>query len=212
MSAAEALRSTMKGKHSALELVENERLFFLGRDEDEPKRADSIEDIPNTGLGRINMLNYNRSMIGPQAVPSIIKWGNFACVDLDGDGTNEVLVDNGISVQAVLYYAGGEVYLTHIYSKFSPYTVYENGVWETASGAFDRQFYRLYPAKGAVYVEDIAYEWVWEENPDASIYMIMNKEVSKDEHDAYVKELIGGTTSVEWHEFTEENIDKYVVD
>ncbi len=58
----------------------------------------------------------------------------------------------------------------------------------------------------------LAEQWVWEEFPDNNNYNIMYKDVTKEEHDAYVGELIGGLEPLEWHEFTEENIDRYVVD
>ena len=213
MSAAEAFRSTMKGKHSALELFQKERLFDLGGDEDDSNAADGIKDMPDTGLARINMLTYNRSGIGGAITPSISKWERFTCVDLDGNGTKEVLVDN-IGIMAVLHYLGDEVYMTNLCMKELPYAVYENGVCETAVGGFDRQFYRLYPAKGAIYREWLIYEYIVPEGMDTShnVYKIKGKDVTEEELNAYLKELIGGLTPLEWHEFTEENIDKYVVD
>ena len=213
MSAAEAFRSTMKGKHSALELFQEERLFYLGKDEDFPNAADSIKDMPDTGLARINLLSYNRIGILGAITPGIAEWERFVCVDLDGNGTKEVLVDN-IGIMAVLHYFGDEVYMTNLCMKDRPYAVYENGVCETAAGAFDRQFYRLYPAKGAIYQERFIYEYIVPEGMDTShnVYEIMGKEVAKEELDAYLEDLIGGLTPLEWHEFTEENIDKYVVD
>lgn len=213
MSVAEALRSTMKGTHSALELFQKERMFYLGRDKDEPNAADSIENMSDTGLARINMLAYNRGGIGGAITPSFVDWKWFVCVDLDGNGIKEVLVDS-MGIMAVLHYFGDEVYMTNIYTKDRPDIVYENGVWETATGAFDRQFYRLYPAKGAIYRESLTYEYIVPDygDPTFNQYKIMGKDVTEEELNAYLEELIGGLTPLEWHEFTEENIDKYVVD
>lgn len=218
ISAAEAYRSVMKGKHSVLELFEDEKLFWVNVD---PRAvssftlvAESIEDRPDTGLARVDMLHYNRSGLAGAICPFYVKWGSFVCVDLDGDGEEEVLVRGANSdATVILHFAGDEVYMTSIYSKFIPDYIYENGIWQTSSGAFDRQFYKIYPRKGATYHEQLAYEWVAEGmDPASFIYEVKNKKVTKEEHDAYVKELVGGLAPLEWHEFTEENIDKYVVD
>lgn len=218
MSPAEAYRSVMKGKHSVLELFEGEKFFWVNIDPKEVSSftlvAESIEDRPDTGLARVDMLHYNRSGLAGAICPFYVTWGSFVCVDLDGDGKEEVLVSGeGSDVTVILHFVGDEVYMTSIYSKFRPAYIYENGVWETLMGAFDRQFYKIYPRKGATYHEQLAYEWVAEGmNPDSYIYKVKGKDVTKEEHDAYVEELIGGLTPLEWHEFTEENIDRYVVD
>lgn len=205
MSATEAIRSTMKGRHSALELLEKDRVFDL-------KNNNIIDDKPNEELARINMLDYNRWGISGTICPNGTKWERFVCVDLDGNGTKEVIAESGPHI--ILHFIGGEVYMTNIYSKVSPNIIYENGVWEAAAGAFDRQLYRLHLAKGAIYRENLTYEYVTPNENDLSHnkYMIKGKEVTKEEYDAYVEKLIGGLTPLEWHEFTEENIDKYVVD
>ena len=216
MSVAEALRSTMKGKHSALELFDDERLFYLERSgsniEPNPANRGCIEDMPDTGLARINMLTYNRGGFLGGITPNAASWERFVCVDLDGNGTKEVIIYGGPYI--VLHCAGTEVYMTSVYSRMAPYIIYENGVWEASSGAFDRQFYRLYPAKGAIYRESLTYEYIVPDYGDPSFnqYKIMGKDVTEEELNAYLEELIGGLTPLEWHEFTEENIDKYVVD
>ena len=213
MSAAEALRSTMKGKHSALELMERKRLFVLGSDNEFSNAAENIENVPDTGLARINMLTYNRGGSGVVIIPNATNWERFICVDLDGNGTKEVIADS-FYFCAILHYTGDEVYITNISSKFRPDFVYENGVWETSSGAFDRQLARLYPVKGAVYISYAVYEYIVPDygDPTFNQYKIMGKDVTEEELNAYLEELIGGLTPLEWHEFTEENIDKYVVD
>lgn len=216
MSVAEALRSTMKGRHSALELFDDERLFYLERSgsniEPNPANRGSIEDMPDTGLARINMLTYNRRGFLGGITPNAASWERFVCVDLDGNGTKEVIIYGGPYI--VLHCVGTEVYMTSIYSRMAPYIIYENGVWEASSGAFDRQLYRLYPAKGAIYRENLTYEYIVPDYGDPSFnqYKIMGKDVTEEELNAYLEELIGGLTPLEWHEFTEENIDKYVVD
>ena len=216
MSVAETIRSTMKGRHSALELFDDERLFYLERSgsniEPNPANRGSIEDMPDTGLARINMLTYNRRGFLGGITPNAASWERFVCVDLDGNGTKEVIIYGGPYI--VLHCAGTEVYMTSIYSRMAPYIIYENGVCETAAGAFDRQFYRLYPAKGAIYQERFIYEYIVPEGMDTShnVYELMGKDVTEEELNAYLEELIGGLTPLEWHEFTEENIDKYVVD
>ena len=216
MSVAEALRSTMKGRHSALELFDDERLFYLERSGSniEPNSANrgSIEDMPDTGLARINMLTYNRRGFLGGITPNAASWERFVCVDLDGNGTKEVIIYGGPYI--VLHCVGTEVYMTSIYSRMAPYIIYENGVWEASSGAFDRQLYRLYPAKGAIYRENLTYEYIVPDYGDPSFnqYKIMGKDVTEEELNAYLEELIGGLTPLEWHEFTEENINKYVVD
>ena len=213
MSAAEAFRSTMKGNHSALELLEEEKMYSLTNDDDGWNQAEEVKDMPDTGLARINMLSYNRGGIGGAITPVTVKWEKFMCVDLDGNGTKEVLVYN-IGLCAVLHYAGNEVYMTNINSKTRPDIIYENGVWGNGPNVFTEAYYKLYPAKGAIYEERLAYQYVVSEdmNPINNKYEVMNKEVTKEEHDAYLEGLIGGLTPLEWHEFTEENIDKYVVD
>lgn len=216
MSVAEVLRSTMKGRHSALELFDDERLFYLERSgsniEPNPANRGSIEDMPDTGLARINMLTYNRRGFLGGITPNAASWERFVCVDLDGNGTKEVIIYGGPYI--VLHCVGTEVYMTSIYSRMAPYIIYENGVWEASSGAFDRQFYRLYPAKGAIYRERLTYEYIVPDYGDPSFnqYKIMGKDVTEEELNAYLEELIGGLTPLEWHEFTEENIDRYVVD
>ena len=216
MSAAEAIRSTMKGKHSALEVYQKERVFSLtegwGWQE-----ADEIKDMPDRGLARINMLTYNRQL--DTAITPIKKaeWNKFVCVDLDQDGIKEVIVQGGPG-GAALYYAGGEVYMATLNTRRFPDIVYENGICVQGSGsAWSTGYDRYYPAKGAMYNENLAYcEEGRFENGSADYYKINNRDVERDvtkeEYYAYVEELIGGLTPLEWHEFTEENIDKYVVD
>ncbi len=212
MSVAEAIRSTMKGKHSALELMYDERLFSLTQNTGW-QQADEIKDISDAGLSRINMLTYNRAMNKGITPMDKAFWRSFVCVDLDQDGTKEVLVNGGPGGVA-LHYAGGEVYMTVINISAFPCNVYENGIYDEGDGgAFALGYDRLYPARGAMYTEKIAYKYDDEgitTNPP--IYKIMGKDVTKEEHDAYVEELIKGLTPLEWHDFTKENIDRYVAD
>lgn len=212
MSAAEAIRSAMKGKRSALELTREERFFFL-RDGDEPYYAKEIKDMTVDGLRRIDLHRYNRGAwgISPIWTETWDKWEKFICVDLDQDGTKEVVL-GGDSINVFLHYKDGEVYLTEPTPRLFPYEVYENGICLSEGGAFSTGYNRLYPAKGAMYVESVAY---FTDNSDIgfdSNYEIMGKAVTKEEYEAYIEQLIGGSTPLEWHEFTEENIDRYVAD
>lgn len=212
MSAAEAIRSAMKGKRSALELTREERFFFL-RDGDEPYYAKEIKDMPADGLRRIDLHRYNRGAwgISPIWTETWDKWEKFICVDLDQDGTKEVVLD-GDSINVFLHYKDGEVYLTEPTPRLFPYEVYENGICLSEGGAFSTGYNRLYPAKGAMYVESVAY---FTDNSDIgfdSNYEIMGRAVTKEEYEAYIEQLIGGSIPLEWHEFTEENIDRYVAD
>lgn len=211
-SAAEAIRGTMKGTRSALELMYNDRLYMrVGGGW--PNSEDSIKDMPDTGLARINMLTYNR--VWDTAITPVkeAKWESFVCVDLDQDGTKEVLVKGGPGGVA-LHYVGGEVYMTVINLRGFPYDVYENGICYRCEGsAWSHQYDRYYPAKGAMYRANLTdIEEGRAENGSMDYYKIYGKDVTKEEYYAYVDELIGGLTPLEWHEFTEENIDKYVVD
>lgn len=214
LSAEEAIRSVMKGKHSALELYNpphyrsegKERIFHLGEEVDDWVTAVEIRDYPDTGLARINMLTYNRVLGDALVNIDEAKWDKFVCVDLDQDGTMEVLVEGGPSGVA-LHYAGGEVYMTVLGTCID---VYENGViWDTA-GICTYFYYRYYPAKAAMYLEFLTQENRRGENNEFEYYEIKRKRVTQEEHDAYVQELIGGLTPLEWHEFTEANIDQYV--
>lgn len=216
MSVAEAIKSTMKGKHSALELMYDERLFHLAENE----RIDGgwnevteIKDMPDAGLARINMNTYNRKLDKSIVPINKAEWDSFVCIDLDNDGKKEVLVKGGPGGVA-LHYAGGEVYMTVINTRSFPIDIYENGVYSRdGGGVFGEIYSRLYPTKGAMYDIMVAHKYDDEgltTNPP--IYKIMEKDVAKEEYDAYVEELIGGLTPLEWHEFTEENIDRYVVD
>ena len=212
MSSAEAIRSVMKGKHSALELMFDERFFSLTKNTGW-QQADEIKDMSDTGLARINMLTYNRAMDKGITPMDKAVWRSFVCVDLDQNGTDEILVKGGPG-GVVLHYAGGEVYITVINVRAFPCDVYENGVYnEGDGGAFALGYDRLYPAKGAMYTEKMAYKY---DDEGLTInkpkYQIKGKDVAKEEYDAYVEGLIGGLTPLEWHEFTEENIDRYVVD
>ncbi|MBD5157401.1 MAG: hypothetical protein HDT13_07200, partial [Butyrivibrio sp.] len=151
-----------------------------------------------------------------QSTPKIhmrAKWDRFICVDLDQDGKKEVLAE-GRGGGVVLYCGGEEVYMTVITSQCFPYEIYENGICiDGAGGAFSTGYNRLYPAKGAMYIERIAYMEVRENYVlDIPPYKIMDKGVTKEECEAYIEELVGGLTPLEWHDFTEENIDRYVVD
>lgn len=207
MSAAEALRSTMKGKHSALELMFHERLFSLTKGEN-----DEVKDMSDTGLARINMATYNRALDTAITPVKKARWESFVCVDLDQNGIKEILVLGGPG-GVVLHYVKGEVYMTVINIRSFPYEVYENGVYSRdGGGAACTAYGRLYPAKGAMYSETLAYNADNTGLTTPSVYEIMNKAVTKEEYDAYLDELIGGLTPLEWHEFNDENIDRYVVD
>ncbi len=216
MSAAEAIRSTMKGKHSALELMYDERLFHLSeneRIEDGWNEVTEIKDMPDAGLARISMNTYNRKLDKSIVPIDKAEWDSFVCIDLDNDGKKEVLVKGGPGGVA-LHYAGDEVYMTVINTRSFPVDIYENGVYSRdGGGSFGEIYSRLYPAKGAMYDIMVAQKYDDEgitTNPP--IYKIMGKDVTKEEHDAYVEELIKGLTPLEWHDFTEENIDRYVAD
>lgn len=209
LSAAEALRSAMKGTHSALEVHQTDRMFYLGLDYDDPKAADSVKDMPDEELARINMLDYNSGSINGVVTSSIpVKWERFVCVDFDGDGTEEVYVDS-LGIKALLYYIEGKVYMVNIHKKTYPDKIYKTGICESSPNINTEMYYRLYPAKGAIYREIVAERL---SEPVNNYYYIMDEEVAKEEYDAYVEEISGGLTPLEWHEFTEENIDKYVVD
>lgn len=211
MSVAEALRSTMKGRHSALELMFRERLFCLTKDTGW-QQANEIVDMPDEGLHRINMLTYNRML--DTAITPIEKanWERFVCVDLDQNGIKEVLVKGGPGGVA-LHYDGGKVYMTVINVRKFPCDVYENGICTQGAGsAWSLGHDKYYPAQGAMYYEALAYKEEGRIDGSADYYKINNEKVTKEEYYSYIEELIGGLTPLEWHEFTEENIDKYVVD
>lgn len=214
MSAAEALRSAMKGKHSALELTRDERFFILHDGNEQPYYVKEIKDMPIDGLKKIDLHKYNRGAggISPIWAEAWVKWEKFICVDMDQDGTKEVLLD-GDAIDVVLYYKDGEVYMAETAPRAFPSIVYENGIFLTSGGIYSVTHNRLYTAKGAVYREWVAF---MDDNTelviDTSVYKIMNKEVTKEEYEVYIEELVGGLTPLEWHDFTEENIDRYVVD
>ncbi|MCM1307673.1 MAG: hypothetical protein NC223_03660 [Butyrivibrio sp.] len=212
MSAAEAIKSTMKGRHSALELMFADRVYTRYGDEGWQNSEDSIKDMPDTGLARINILTYNRML--DTAITPIEKadWESFVCVDLDQNGTKEVLVKGGPG-GVILHYDGGEVYMSVINTRIFPSDVYENGICVQGAGsAWSLGHDRYYPAKGAMYRESLTYIEEGRADGSTDYYEIDGKEVPKEEYYSYIDGLIGGLTPLEWHEFTEENIDKYVVD
>lgn len=211
--AAEALRSAMKGTRDVFELTKDERLFDLGGFSD-TRYAAEVKDMPDTGLTKVNVLEYGRNY--KLSLTDGVEWQCFLCVDLDQDGTKEVLLvgKGGKGVRAILHYAGNEVYFTAMPSAMFPSEVYENGVctnkeWSVWSLCHDA----YYPARGAMYVDMLAYsdEGRYEEI-SSDIYEIDNKRVTKDEYYAYINDLTGGLTPLEWYDFTEENIDRYVID
>lgn len=217
MSAAEALQSAMKGKHSVLEMWSGhgyedrrqDRVFFL--DTIDPVQ-DEIKDFPDTGLYRVNMLKYNVSPdMGGVTYDGVCKWKAFLSVDLDRDGIKEVIVQRDSGSMMSLHYAGGEVYMTKVPNSLG-YEIYENGVWTATNGAFGICYWRIYPAKGAMYIQKLAEENRRGYGSPLETYMIMDKSVTMEEHDAYVEQLVGGLTPLEWYDFTEENIDRYVID
>lgn len=209
-NAAEALRSAMKGTRSVLELTKDERIFGLGGLSG-TQYVEEVKDMPDSGLAGINLLEYNSNYA--LSLMSKTEWVCFLCADLNQDGTKEVLlVGNG--ARAVLHYAGDEVYMTVMPPGLFPSEVYENGVcinreWSSWSLCYDM----YYPAKGAMYLKRIAYsdEGRYAET-GSDIYEIDSKRVTREEYYAYVEQLVGGLTPLEWYDFTEENIDRYVID
>lgn len=49
-------------------------------------------------------------------------------------------------------------------------------------------------------------------NEEVAKEEVPKEQVPKEEYDAYDEELTGGVAPLEWHEFTGENIDRYVAD
>ncbi|MBD5158208.1 MAG: hypothetical protein HDT13_11330 [Butyrivibrio sp.] len=186
-----------------------DRVFFLDTID---SVQDEIKDFPDTGLYRVNMLKYNVSPdMGGVTYDGVCKWKAFLSVDLDRDGIKEVIVQRDSGSMMSLHYAGGEVYMTKVPNSLG-YEIYENGVWTATNGAFGICYWRIYPAKGAMYIQKLAEENRRGYGSPLETYMIMDKSVTMEEHDAYVERLVGGLTPLEWYDFTEENIDRYVID
>lgn len=222
MSAAEALRSALRGKRSALDLVDSfdekygeDRVFSDRVLENKIFDASEIKDYPNDGLARINVLEWNRLWVS--GIPNSWKWESFTCVDLDNDGAKEIFLKSE-GCDAILYYCDDDVYISYIDMGYGKAKIYKNGILSTISGAaytddeYNRFYYKFRPVKGALYRELLAGSWY---EAGQIHYTLDHRIIKKEEYDAhakdYIKEITGGS-ELEWHDFSEENIDKYVVD
>ncbi len=128
---------------------------------------------------------------------------DFGIVDLDNDGSGELVITGFPETTQVLDYQEGRVYGYYVvYRGMKAIDV--NGVFNSSSGADIGGFYRIvYFDKGVYEKETLAYM-------DGNYFEVGGVEVSSDEFYAYTASL-NETEMMENMDFTEEMLDKILL-
>ena len=134
---------------------------------------------------------------------------SFAVVDMDSDGTPEVVLDFGgpYNDVVVLHYEGGKVYGFSI-----PYTysLTNDGIYNGSLQAWFFTYCKVKSiAKDSYRVDTLArVEADLLEEDKEPFYYIGEAKVTKDEYDNFVQSLLESRQENEavWHDFTAENI------
>ncbi len=211
LSAAEALRSTLKGNHSALELTYGNGMSFINTDHDitPSELSEKLKPKPIDKYPRVNIREYNRTSLGVTSKNYEV-WDAFSCVDMDGNGINEIILyqrgGDYSSPQAVLYYCDDEVFMWNTgYRDMDD--IYKNGIFIIYDGVNAISYFKGYPVKGAFYAVNEAYEDTWADGK----WYIHEENVSREEFDEYMSVILPDRTAfAEMYEFTDENIDLYI--
>ena len=132
---------------------------------------------------------------------------DFMYFDYDGDSVKEVALVVGPGM-CILYLTckDGEIYGTDEMGWKGAYRVYSNRITIGMSGASIAYYGTLDFAKGKLEYNEFCYFDYWYEE-----YRVEGKNVTKEEAEAYEKQLLSGTEEVEWIDFTPENVEKYII-
>ena len=131
---------------------------------------------------------------------------DFMYFDYDGDSVKEVALVVGPGM-CILYLTckDGEIYGADMGWR-GACSVYSNCVTFGIDGAPIGYYGKLSFENGEVVYNELCYFDFWDEE-----YRVEGKNVTKEEAEAYKKQLLSGAEEVEWIDFTPENVEKYIV-
>ena len=132
----------------------------------------------------------------------------FAVVDLDGDTVPEVVLEvEEYWGYVILRYIEGHIYGNGIYYRAME-TLRENGAFISSDGAFDNTMQKLFFV-GDTYITDSKIHW--EFSNYGNRYHIDDILIGESGHDR-VDALVDEIPEVEWHDYTEEAINEFIVE
>ncbi len=164
-----------------------------------------------TGIKKtLNISQLNRAVSADSTVTA--KALRFAVVDLDGDGTNEVILQLRVNGNddygfEVLRYQGGVVYgCVMWYRAFNQLKT--DGTFTFSGGATDSGFGKLSFADRTFSVDKITYsESSYDSGNNLTVsFFVDNKSASQDEFESAIKKQ-NEKPDVAWYDFTDEKIE-----
>ncbi len=137
----------------------------------------------------------------------------FAVVDFDHDGIAEIVLDTNMHYtgeRVVCHYEDNNVYLSLLAFRPSAY-IYNNGITTGSGSAFTFYHYSISFDRGRV---ECNIETTWDDSHDSEIpdLYVGDKKVTEEEYNSFIDTLMTNSTEVEWYDYTDENINKYIVD
>jgi uncharacterized protein YecT (DUF1311 family) len=133
---------------------------------------------------------------------------HFAVLDMDGDKIPEVVLELTVGEYPdfveVLHYMKGEVY-GYIFSNRQLGAIKADGTFQWSSGAPYNGYGKL-SFQGNTYESNKLGYLDASKNDNTTLYYINNKQVTEEAYEAFVKEQ-DGKNDVEWHEFSQKNIE-----
>ena len=131
--------------------------------------------------------------------------GQFIYFDYDGDSVKDVALSIAPGYILYLTCKDGEIYGMDDTFRGASW-VYSNGVTFGEGGAYVGGYSKLSFENGEVVHNELCHFNFWQEE-----YRVEGKNVTREEAEAYEKQMLSGTEEIEWIDFTPENIEKYIV-
>ena len=138
---------------------------------------------------------------------AVFKTTRFAVLDMDGDGTPEVVielaVDGNPEFFEILHQMNGEVYgYNLVYRALEG--LKKDGTFQYSNGATDGGYGKLKFQPDAYETDILGYMKPGQDNGEISFFL-NNEPVTKEAYDAFVKKQ-DGKQDAAWHEFSKESI------
>ncbi|MCH5257996.1 MAG: hypothetical protein J1D87_11935 [Lachnospiraceae bacterium] len=132
----------------------------------------------------------------------------FAVVDMDGDYIPEVLLELDDYVgYIILRYVDGQIQ-GNVFGYRSMSSIRENGTFQSAGSAFEGWLQKLYFISDTVVMDWKVYSLIGQYS---NLYCIDDISVGKEDYER-AKALYKGYPKVEWHDYMEEEVNKYIVE
>lgn len=132
----------------------------------------------------------------------------FAVVDMDGDSVPEVLLELDDYVgYIILRYVDGQIQ-GNVLGYRSMSSIRENGTFQSEGSAFEGWLQKLYFIRDTVVMDWKVYSLL---SAYSELYCIDDISVGKEDYER-ANALYEGCPEVEWHDYTEEEVNKFIVE